>query len=304
MNEPIYIEQVKLMLEVLPYALSDHRFALKGGTAINMFYRNMPRLSVDIDLVYLPLEDRQTTFNEIHNYLKALKETIEREFKLTVQSTKPLDGKSETKIVIHSDLANIKIEPNFTMRGTFFPPAQKEVSKIVQEQFDVELELNCVSFEDLYGGKICAALDRQHPRDLFDVKELLENEGITDSLTKSFVGYLVSHNRPIHELLSPNLLNINKIYQTEFKGMVRKETSLDALIETRKSLISRINSALTSDAKLFLSSFFDNDPKWELSGLQNLDSFPAVKWKLMNQAKMDKQKRYTQKILLDTILNA
>ncbi len=64
-----YVHQVELLLDVLPHTMKDHRFALKGGTAINLFYREMPRLSVDIDLCYLPIEDRLTSFKNIHESL-------------------------------------------------------------------------------------------------------------------------------------------------------------------------------------------------------------------------------------------
>jgi len=56
----IYRSQVELLLRVLPYVAKEKVFALKGGTAINLFVRDLPRLSVDIDLTYLPFEDRAT----------------------------------------------------------------------------------------------------------------------------------------------------------------------------------------------------------------------------------------------------
>ncbi len=59
-----------------------------------------------------------------------------------------------------------------------------------------------------------AALDRQHPRDLFDVSALLANEGLTDALRTAFVVYLISHNRPAVELLAPGRLDI----EAEFRG--------------------------------------------------------------------------------------
>ena len=73
-------------------------------------------------------------------------------------------------------------------------------------------EMQVVALPDLYAGKIAAALDRQHPRDLFDILYLYENEGITDDLFKAFLVYLVSHNRPAHELLDPHLLDLESIY--------------------------------------------------------------------------------------------
>ncbi len=72
-----YSKTVELLLEILPYALKDKRVALKGGTAINLFHRDFPRLSVDIDLCYLPLESRVETFKNIHSILACIKSELE-----------------------------------------------------------------------------------------------------------------------------------------------------------------------------------------------------------------------------------
>ncbi len=73
----------------------------------------------------------------------------------------------------------------------------------------MEMEIPVLSFADLYGGKICAALDRQHPRDLFDIKLLSEARGLNEEVSQAFVIYLASHNRPMSELLSPNFQGMN-----------------------------------------------------------------------------------------------
>lgn len=65
-----YMRQVELLVRTLPYIARHEAFALKGGTAINLFYREMPRLSVDIDLTYVPIEDRETTLKGIDVYAK------------------------------------------------------------------------------------------------------------------------------------------------------------------------------------------------------------------------------------------
>lgn len=76
-----YREQTDFMLQILSI-IEDSRFALKGGTAINLFYQDLPRLSVDIDLTYLPIENRQSTFKSIHDYLRNIeKEGVKRGFK-------------------------------------------------------------------------------------------------------------------------------------------------------------------------------------------------------------------------------
>ena len=74
---PAYKKQVDLLLHVLPYVAKEKIFALKGGTAINLFIRKMPRLSVDIDLTYLPIDSRTVALQNIQNGLNRIKADIE-----------------------------------------------------------------------------------------------------------------------------------------------------------------------------------------------------------------------------------
>ncbi|MBB6305198.1 hypothetical protein GGE67_005864 [Rhizobium leucaenae] len=147
-----------------------------------------------------------------------------------------------------------------------------------------------LSFPDLYAGKICAALDRQHPRDLFDVKFLLENEGLTPDLVKTFIVYLISHNRTMGELLAPVRKDIAGLYEGEFLQMAREEVRLDALLEVRERLIGEINAALTEDQKKFLISFKSRNPDWNLLGLDGVEKLPAVRWKMQNLNRMPENK--------------
>ncbi|WP_338834967.1 nucleotidyl transferase AbiEii/AbiGii toxin family protein [Bradyrhizobium septentrionale] len=82
-----------------------------------------------------------------------------------------------------------------------------------------------------------AALDRQHPRDLFDVRDLLANEGITDDLREAFIIYLISHDRPISEVVVPRRKDIEHEFTHGFEGMSADEVSLDELLEARETLI-------------------------------------------------------------------
>lgn len=74
MKDSPYFKQVQLLLRVMPYIAMEKRFALKGGTAINLFVRNMPRLSIDIDLVWLPLEPRKQTLEKMSSALRVINE--------------------------------------------------------------------------------------------------------------------------------------------------------------------------------------------------------------------------------------
>ncbi len=291
MKKEIYTKTVDLLLKILPLALKDDRFALKGGTAINLFHRNFPRMSVDIDLCYLPLENRETTFKNMHSILKQIKEDLENNLGLNVSAGHNLDGKKETKLVASQDGIEVKIEPNYILRSTLFPAKIITLATNAEDEFKRSVKARCLSPADLYGGKICAALDRQHPRDLFDIKFLFENEGITTEVKDSFVFYLISHNRPINELLNPNLKNITQEYKEEFREITHIEVSLDALLKAREDLVNVIKKSLTENDRKFLISFVSNNPEWELVRDGKIQDFPSVKWKLLNQAKMTATKR-------------
>ncbi|MEC7276975.1 MAG: nucleotidyl transferase AbiEii/AbiGii toxin family protein [Bdellovibrionota bacterium] len=293
-----YTKTVELLLEILPYALKDERVALKGGTAINLFHRDFPRLSVDIDLCYLPLESRKETFENIHGILASVKSELESKLNLNVISNHPLDGKKEAKLIASKNDIEVKIEPNYTLRSSLFSPEKKLLSPLAQKEFGMEVEVQCLGLADTFGGKICAALDRQHPRDLFDVKNLLENEGITRDVMDSFIFYLVSHNRPINELLNPNFKNIENEYKNEFLTMAQIDTPLDELLDARTKLVENLINSLTNNDKDFLISFVSNKPDWSKVRDQKIKDFPSVKWKMMNQETMkkDKQEDYLLKM--------
>jgi len=285
-----YYAQVDLLLDVLPHVMMDSRIAIKGGTAINLFYRDLPRLSVDIDICYLPIEDRIISFKNIHEILEKIKVKLEG-LGFRVKTSKPLDAKSEAKLFVGNEKTEIKIEPNFTLRGSVYAPEVKMTSDFVSQKFGKEVEALCLNHADIFGGKICAALDRQHPRDLFDIKYLFEEGGFSDDVRKSFIVHLISHPRPIHEVLNPNLKEISKSFENEFRGMTTIEVKLAELIQTRLDLIQFVKENLTVKEKEFLVTFNNTAPNWTLLELKDVDHYPAVKWKLLNLQKMDHKKR-------------
>jgi predicted nucleotidyltransferase component of viral defense system len=297
-----FFKQAKLMLQCLPSVASEKHFALKGGTAINMFVRSMPRLSVDIDLTYLPLEDRVSSLQNMSSSLERIAKSIENALKNSkVQRTERED--QIIKLVVRTPEAYIKIEPNFILRGTTSPPTIMTLVKEAEDLFEMSTSILVVPISDLYGGKIVAALDRQHPRDLFDIKLLLENEGITDEIRRGFLVFLVSHDRPMHEVVSPNRKDLANHYDREFKYMVSNPTSLEALYEARESLINCIGSKLTPEEKKFLLTMKSGDPNWSLLGVPKAKDLPGVQWKLKNIKKMDETKRKLQYSKLEKALN-
>ena len=289
MKKSPFYKQAELMLKCIPAIDQEKIFALKGGTAINMFLRPMPRLSVDIDLTYVPIEDRKTTFEKMHVSLQNIAVKIEK----TISGTKVQKTMREggiKKLVVVSSAGNIKIEPNEVLRGTITKPHPMDLTKEVEKLFEFNVNISVVSFAELYGGKICAALDRQHPRDLFDIKILLDNEGLTDEIRKAFLVFLSSCDRPMHELIIPTLKDISENYKKEFQLMVAKSISLEELYEARANLIEALRSTITLDEKKFLISFQEGSPEWGLLGVQNVEKFPGIQWKLLNIRKISKEK--------------
>jgi predicted nucleotidyltransferase component of viral defense system len=298
----IYNSQIKIILEVLPFVNKKKVFSLKGGTALNLFFWDMPRLSVDIDLCYLPIENRQETYTSIHHNLLELKNDIEQQLKCKVFSSFPLDGKREAKLVLEKNGINIKIEPNYILRGSLFEPVTLPISSVASSMYNVEVECKCLSKADLFAGKICAALDRQHPRDLFDIYQFLKNDNWDEQITEAFIFYLISHNRPIHELITPNIQPIMSIFKSEFLGMTRQKITLNELESARTELITKVNNVFSDVNKEFLVSIASGSPKWNLYSYPKIKDWPSVRWKLLNINKMGKTKKERQVLELKKAL--
>ncbi|MEZ2145360.1 nucleotidyl transferase AbiEii/AbiGii toxin family protein [Bradyrhizobium sp. DN5] len=270
-----YKKQVALLLRILPFINEEKCFALKGGTAINLFVRDLPRLSVDIDLTYVPVAPRAESLADIDSAMKHIVARIKEK----VPDSQVHETRKEAaivKLVVRSLSVQIKVEVTPVLRGCVFEPAVTSVRPAVEEQFGFA-EAHTVSFADLYGGKIVATLDRQHPRDLFDIRDLLANEGITDELRKAFIVYLLSHDRPMFEVLGSPQKDISDEFLHGFEGMTKKPVSKDELIAARKTLVEEIVGKMPDDHRKFLVSFERGQPDWNLLGLPSAANLPAVK---------------------------
>lgn len=284
-----YKNQVKLLLNVLPAVANEKCFALHGGTAINLFVRNMPRLSVDIDLTYIQLEDRLTSIENIALALTRIKENLERK----IPGLSAILKKNIGKLLITTKDASVKLEVNLVGRGVIQEPVILTLCEKAQKEYEVFCEIQVVPLGQLYGGKICAALDRQHPRDLFDIKYLLENEGITKDIKAGFLYCLLGSERPILEILNPHFLDQKQALKNQFDGMTLDPFTYEEYDQTRKKLIGAILNSLTQSDKEFLIQFKNTSPVWNT---YNYADFPSVLWKLMNLEKLKKSnpKKHSQ----------
>jgi len=252
----------------------------------------MPRLSVDIDLTYLPLSGRDEALADITRALEAVAQDVTRRIAGARVQVARARGVA-TKLVVSLNAVQIIVEPNQILRGSVYPPESRDLCGEAQALFEQFASAQTLSLADLYGGKLCAALDRQHPRDLFDVRLLLAHEGLTPQVRRAFVVYLASHDRPMHELLDPQFKDIAKPYAEEFAGMAREEVPVAALCETRERLVALLRQGLDADEKRFLLSIKRGEPDWDALGIAHLQELPALQWKLQNIRRMDEGKSKT-----------
>jgi predicted nucleotidyltransferase component of viral defense system len=297
-----YRRQVALLIAAMPFVAAETDFALKGGTAINLFIRDMPRLSVDIDLTYLPVAPRPKSLAAIDAAMKRMAAAIRAGLR-DARVTEVLNAREQiaTKLVVQRPNAQIKIEVTPVLRGCVFEPRLRTVSPVVEEAFGFA-EIQVVSFADLYAGKIMAALDRQHPRDLFDIRDLLAKEGIDDDLRRAFIVYLISHDRPISEVLVPRRKDIAPEFAQGFEGMTTEPVTLDALLAARETLIAAIAGDMPEAHKNFLMKFKRGEPDWLLLGVADAADLPAVKWKQLNLDRLSSEARARLVVQLEATL--
>ncbi len=301
---PIYEAKVNLLLRVLPHVDEEDIFALKGGTAINLFVWDMPRLSVDIDLCYTPLDSRNTALENIANGLGRIKNRLESALpEVDVKTISQSDG-AEAKLSVilqRPSTADIIIEVNTTLRGEIWPSRVMPVSDVVEAAFKKFAAIKVISHQELFGGKICAALDRQHPRDLFDVHNLLQKEGITDAVKTGFLAILLGGGRPINEMIHPNFLDQKDTFEKKFKGMTLEPFSYEQFEETRERLVKEIHKSMSDKDKRFLISFKKGEPEWDLFPSPILKNMPAVRWKQKNLQKLIEKNPAKHKKSLKTL---
>jgi len=164
------------------------------------------------------------------------------------------------------------------------------VQELVEEEFGYA-EIAVVSLPDLYGGKLCAAMDRQHPRDLYDVRMLLQTDDIDREIFIGFLTYALGHPRPINEVMSPIWRPLEEAFNAEFDGMTKEEVTLKDLLAVPQDMVAALQSHLTAKDRAFLLSFKQGAPDWSLFDYPNAKDLPAIQWKLLNINKLAKNKK-------------
>ena len=279
----VFARKVELLLRLMPYVMNEGVFAVHGGTAINLFVKDMPRYSVDIDLTYMPLADREESLKDINAHL----ESIIRHAKQQLPGLHVVPNYNTCKLLCEYHGYQVKVEVNQTKRGLIggevmtLPLCEK-----AQEEFGLYCEATIVPLTLLYGGKIAAALSRQHPRDLFDVHYM--DIPMTD-VREGLLFCLLSSDRPIHESLLPKLIDQHEAMENQFKGMTDINFTYEEFEQARSKLITDVRNLMTDEDKQFLLSFESAAPSWDGYEFEYFRNYPSVRWKLNNLKKLKKQ---------------
>ena len=279
MND-IYKKQVALLIRIMPSVYRIKDFAVHGGTAINLFHKNMPRYSVDIDLTYIPIQERNESLEAINSHLRTLKNSIEK----SIPGIKVIHKPNVWKLQCTLDGATVKIEVNGTKRGLIGETEEKTLCQRAETEFNMTCKARTVSYSQLYGGKIAAALNRQHPRDLFDCKYM--KIASFDDVKDGFILCLTGSDKPVIESLQPNAIDQTEALENQFEGMSDTPFTYPDYEEARHKLIRQVNDSMTETDREFLLSFENGEPDWEKCCAGDLSRYPSVKWKLQNIAKL------------------
>jgi predicted nucleotidyltransferase component of viral defense system len=292
-----YIETVRLLLEAAPVIFETPVFAMKGGTAINLFIQDMPRLSVDIDVVYVNhTTSREEALKSISVALETTRNRLAQiGLEAEVSATKEGDA---IKLFIQRGRNQVKVEVNHVFRGTVLPVEHRQLGIEARRLFTTELVVPVLAPPELYGSKLVAALDRQHPRDLFDVHGMFERTGLTPETVECFVCYLAGHNRPVHEVLFSRDQDMSPAFENEFTGLTQNPITLDELKLARRRLREELPAMLTVNHRRFLLGLVAGEPEWHIMKCAHLAELPAIRWKLQNPAKLKKtnSQKFTQQI--------
>ena len=115
---------------------------------------------------------------------------------------------------------------------------------------------------------------------------LLKYGKFSAAMRKAFIVYLISHDRPMVEVLDPRFADIRPVFEAEFRDMTLEEVTCEDLEKTREQLVFMIARELTIQERQFIVSVKEGMPQWDLLGLDGVQNLPAVQWKLLNIGRM------------------
>ncbi len=180
---------VRLLNLMVAHPFLGPRIALKGGTALNLFVFDLPRLSVDIDVNYVGAADRETMMAERPRIEEALKQVVSR-LGLTVKRAPSDHAGGKWRLSYMSALgrpAILEVDVNFMLRTPLWAPLKRDSFEFIGDRAK---GVPVLDDHELAAGKLAALLARGASRDLFDARELLKSRSLDPSkLRLAFVVY-------------------------------------------------------------------------------------------------------------------
>ena len=276
--------QMQLLVDLMPYVSED--FAPKGGTAINMFCRDLPRYSVDMDLVYLPRTDRLTAVRSMRGLLEQMRRAAQNGLR-GVTTSQVRGGKDATAgllwVEVRRGEVSVKIETPVSARQTLHAPSILNAVPAAESEFG-PARMKVVSFDEMYAGKVGASLGRRQLRDMFDIFHLLENEGLTEDLFRSFLAYAVADGRPPHMILSRAWHARKLPEQKRWQELMRTTLPMDRLLAANAELRQQCENRITPQVRQFLIDVHDGAADPGVIGIPEASTWPAFLWRMRQRA--------------------
>ena len=285
---------IVILREIQRHPLLSKAYVLKGGTAINLFWYDLPRLSVDIDLNYIGSPDRDVMQQDrgmlekqLSRVLDSLGISVERKpdehagGKWRLRAASPFGGNFA-----------LEIDLNYIMR---IPVWGIQAHAAHSPDPDYSTDFPTVSLEELFAGKIKALLDRSTARDLYDVCHLASDPLDIDllKLRKALILFGVTCEQDWRQKNNSTIDAIDGVMVAkELYPLLRSGEEPD--LKEMKTIVTEFLHELmkyTDEESLFLDQFVDKgifEPRLLFDDPQQakrLSSHPAVLWKLQNHRK-------------------
>lgn len=295
------LEKVILLMDLLfefaTYPILKNKLVLKGGTALNLFYFNLPRLSVDIDLNYIGAVDREEMLVDREIIYSTINAICQRKgLALERNPTFHAGGKMVWRYPSAlGQMANIEIDLNFMYRIPLWPVEFKSSCLVGTSQIH---EIPVLNIHELSAGKLSAFINRKTGRDLFDTYHLLTQLNMDEKkLRLAFLIYsCMSRKTDLRKLQLQDIsFNMNEL-KSRLVPLLRKDeiNRIKPISSWTKNLVTQCQNAfhrlipLTEGETKFLNYLLDHGyiaPELisnDIILIEKIKSHPALKWSAQN----------------------